>query len=107
MLMSKGQMLLAHFVYNVIGQMLLSQFCLFVMVVHDVTDKDIILHKIHLTEKWSDLQIQVCRVDGEEEYIGETGRTFAERFREHMRALSSIHDITTPLVMNCLWTISA
>ena len=30
-------------------------------------------------------------VDCEEEYIGESGRTFAERFREHMRALSPIH----------------
>ena len=32
------------------------------------------------------------RVDCEEEYIGESGRTFAERFREHMRAPSAIHD---------------
>ena len=30
MLMSQGQMLSAHFVYNVIGQMLLSQFYLFI-----------------------------------------------------------------------------
>ena len=26
------------------------------------------------------------------EYIGESGRTFAERYREHMRATSPIHD---------------
>ena len=32
------------------------------------------------------------RVDCEEEYIGESGRTFAERFREHMKAPSAIHD---------------
>ena len=32
------------------------------------------------------------RVDCEEEYVGESGRTFAERFREHMRAPSPIHD---------------
>ena len=32
------------------------------------------------------------RVDCEDEYIGESGRTFAERFREHMRAPSPIHD---------------
>ena len=29
---------------------------------------------------------------GEEEYIGESGRTFGERFREHMRAPSPIID---------------
>ena len=32
------------------------------------------------------------RVYCEEEYIGESGRTSAERFREHMRSLSPIHD---------------
>ena len=32
------------------------------------------------------------RVDYEEEYIGESGRTFVERFREHMWAPSPIHD---------------
>ena len=32
------------------------------------------------------------RVDCEEECIGELGRTFAERFREHMRVPSPIHD---------------
>ena len=30
-------------------------------------------------------------VDCEDVYIGESGRTFAERFREHMRAPSPIH----------------
>ena len=33
-----------------------------------------------------------CRVDCDEEYIGESGRTFAERFREHMKVPSTIHD---------------
>ena len=32
------------------------------------------------------------RVDCEDEYIGESGRTFAERFREHMKSPSPIHD---------------
>ena len=32
------------------------------------------------------------RVNCEEEYIEESGRTFAERFREHMKAPSPIHD---------------
>ena len=32
------------------------------------------------------------RVDCEEEYIGELCRTFAERFRENMRATSPTHD---------------
>ena len=31
-------------------------------------------------------------MDCEDEYIGESGRTFAERFREHLRAPSPIHD---------------
>ena len=31
-------------------------------------------------------------VDCEEEYIGESGRMCAERFKEHMRAPSPIHD---------------
>ena len=31
------------------------------------------------------------RVDCEEVYIGESGRIFAKRFREHMRAPSPIH----------------
>ena len=32
------------------------------------------------------------RVDYDEEYIGESSRTFAERFRKHMMAPSTIHD---------------
>ena len=32
------------------------------------------------------------RVDCDEEYIGESGRTFAERFRENMKAPSPIHN---------------
>ena len=32
------------------------------------------------------------RVDCDEEYIGESGRTFTVRFREHMRAPSPIHE---------------
>ena len=32
------------------------------------------------------------KVDCNEEYIGESGRTFAQRFREHMKAPSPIHD---------------
>ena len=32
------------------------------------------------------------RVDCEEKYIGQSGRTFGERFREHMRAPSPIID---------------
>ena len=38
MLMSQGQMLLVHFICNVICQMLLSQFYLCVVMVHDVTE---------------------------------------------------------------------
>ena len=50
-------------------------------------DRDTILQK----------SVVICRprcgrVVCDEEYIGESGRTFAERFRDHMKAPSSIHD---------------
>ena len=32
------------------------------------------------------------RLECDEEYIGETSRTFRERFKEHLKALSPIHD---------------
>ena len=50
-------------------------------------DRDNILQKkgVIYRYKWG-------RVDGEDEYIVESDRTFAERFREHMRAPSPIHD---------------
>ena len=32
------------------------------------------------------------RVECDEEYIGESARTFAERFKEHLKALSPTHD---------------
>ena len=32
------------------------------------------------------------RLDCEDEYIGESGRTFAERFSEHLRSPSPIYD---------------
>ena len=50
-------------------------------------DKDTILQKSGVIYR------DKCgRVVCDEEYIGESGITFAERFREHMRALSPIHD---------------
>ena len=50
-------------------------------------DKDTILHKSGVIYRFG------CdRVDCEEEYIGESSRTFAERFREHMKSPSPIHD---------------
>ena len=33
-----------------------------------------------------------CRVDCEDEYIEESGRTFAKRFREHLRSPSPIYN---------------
>ena len=67
-------------------------------------DKDNILHKSAVIYRY-----RCGRVDCNEECIGESGRTFGERFREHMRPPSPIldhHNITTSLVMRCLWTIS-
>ena len=55
-------------------------------------DKDNILQKSGVIYRY-----RCWRVDCNEEYIGESGRTFDERFREHMRTPSPIldhHNIT-------------
>ena len=49
-------------------------------------DRDTILQKSGVIYRY-----KCGRVDCEEEYIGESGRTFAERFREDMRAPSQHH----------------
>ena len=51
------------------------------------TDKDTILQRCGVIYRF-----KCGSVGCEEEYIGLWGRTFAERFREHMRAPSPIHD---------------
>ena len=50
-------------------------------------DRDTILQKSGVIYRF-----RCGRLDCEEEYIGESGRTFTERFREHMKAPSPIHD---------------
>ena len=50
-------------------------------------DKDNILKKSGVIYTY-----KCGRVDCEDEYIGESGRTFAERFREHLRSPSPIYD---------------
>ena len=50
-------------------------------------DRDTILKKSGVIYRF-----RCGRVNCEEEYIGESGRTFAERFREHMKTPSLIHD---------------
>ena len=50
-------------------------------------DKDDILKKSGVIYRY-----KCGRVDCEDEYIGESGRTFAERFREHLRPPSPIYD---------------
>ena len=50
-------------------------------------DKDTILQKSGVIYRF-----RFGRVDCEEKYIEESGRTFAQRFREHMKAPSPIHD---------------
>ena len=50
-------------------------------------DRDTILQKSGMVYRF-----RCGRVDCEEEYIGESGRTFAKMFREHMKAPSPIHD---------------
>ena len=50
-------------------------------------DRDSILQKSGVIYR-----LRCGRVNCEEEYIGESGRTFTERFREHRKAPSWIHD---------------
>ena len=60
------------------------------------TIKDLLMHpkdRDNILQKSGVIYRQKCgRVDCKDENIGESGRTFAERFREHMRAPSPIHD---------------
>ena len=50
----------------------------------------------HICGRWYLPTFLLCykcgRVDCDEEYIGETSRTFAERFKEHQKAPSPIFD---------------
>ena len=47
----------------------------------------------HITKKSGIIYRFKCdRLECDEEYIGETSRTFGERFREHLKAPSPIHD---------------
>ena len=50
-------------------------------------DKDNILKKSGVIYRY-----KCGRVDCEDEYMGESGRTFAESFREHMKSPSPIYD---------------
>ena len=50
-------------------------------------DRDTILQKSGVIYRF-----KCGRADCRQEYIGESGRTFAERFREHMKAPSPVHD---------------
>ena len=49
--------------------------------------------KDHITKKSGIIYRFKCdRLECDEEYIGETSRTFGERYREHLKAPSPIHD---------------
>ena len=49
--------------------------------------------KDHITKKSGVIYRFKCnRLECDEEYIGETSRTFGERYREHLKAPSPIHD---------------
>ena len=60
------------------------------------TIKDLLVHpkdKDNILQKSGVIYRFRCgRVDCEEGYLGESRRTFAERFREHMKAPSPTHD---------------
>ena len=50
-------------------------------------------YKDHITKKSGIIYRFKCdRLECDEEYIGETARTFEERFKEHLKAPSQIHD---------------
>ena len=50
-------------------------------------------HKDPILKKSGVIYRYKCdRVDCDEEYIGESARTFAKRFREHLKAPSPIYD---------------
>ena len=66
--------------------------------------------KDHITKKSGIIYRFKChRVGCDDEYLGESSRTFGERFKEHLKAPSPIHDhqnITghdTPLKILALW----
>ena len=60
------------------------------------TIKELLMHpkdRDNILQKRGVIYRNTCgRVDCEDEYIGQSGRTFAERFREDIRAPSPIHD---------------
>ena len=60
------------------------------------TIKDLLLapkDKDHITKKSGIIYRYKCdRVECNEEYIGESARTFGERFKEHLKAPSPIYD---------------
>ena len=64
-------------------------------------DKDPITNKSGVIYRYK------CNEDGcEEEYIGESARTFAERFKEHQKSPSKFMIIVTPQVIKSPSTIS-
>ena len=56
------------------------------LLVHPKDNDDI------LKKEWGDIQVQCDRWDCGVEVIGESGRKFAERFREHLKSPSPIYD---------------
>ena len=53
-------------------------------------DRDLITQKSGIIYRY-----KCDRVECEDEYIGESARTFGERFKEHLKHPSPIHDHTT------------
>ena len=54
----------------------------------------------HITKKSGVIYRFKCdRLECDEEYIGETSRTFGERYREHLKAPSPIMTIVTSQVI--------
>ena len=66
-------------------------------------DKDIMANKNSVIYSYSCGSYRCGRIDCDEEYIGESGRTFGERFKEYLKAPSSILDIKIAVVMKHQW----
>ena len=58
--------------------------------------------KDHLTKKSGIIYRYKCdRLECDEKYIGETARTFGERYKEHLKAPSPIHCYVSGLLSWC------
>ena len=56
----------------------------------------------HITKSGIIYRFKCNRVDCDDEYIGKSSRTFGERFKEHLKAPSPIHDHYNTTIYNTI-----